>query len=112
MPRILHGDGKTATELIQRGNGINHRGRERLPEPLIIEEVEELVLHERSAEVHAKLIAVEDRFEKRIHSAGDGIAGDRLDVAERVQIRVANELVERGVELIAAALGGNVDGGA
>jgi hypothetical protein len=112
MPWILHSYSQNAVQLIRRGNGPYGRGCERLAESLVINEVEELVLHNRSAEGGAELIALESRLVKRILGASDGIDRNWFDIAKRVQVGVANELVEGGVELIAAGLGGDVDQGA
>ncbi len=96
--------GQDAVDLVLRGNSQHHSRRERLAEALVIEKVEEPVLEDRSAEVSAELVAVEARLGEA-EGAGLGFV-----IAEGIEIGVAQKLVERGVELVGAAAGGNVDG--
>ena len=82
-----------------------------LAEAFVVEEEEELVLEDGAAEVHAELVAVEGGLLEGNDVAGVADGGG-LEEAGGVEVGVADELVDRGVELVGSACGGDVDGGA
>ena len=106
---ILDRHHQDAIELVLRGQSVDIKRLEGLAEALVIEEEEQLVPHDRPAEVHAELVAIERWLLKWNGEAG---AADerRLEEAGGVQIGVANEVIEQRVEAIAAARRCHIDG--
>jgi hypothetical protein len=90
---------------------INHLVRAKQAGVAKRHEVEELVLKNGSAEVHAELVAVEGRFLK-----GDDIScaadGGRFEVAGCTKVGIADELVDASVKAVGSAGGRDFDGGA
>jgi hypothetical protein len=79
-----------------------------LPEALVVEEVEELVLDDRTTDIEAELVAIEGRLLKGYREAG--VADERrLEEAGSIQVGVAQKFIDRRVQLIGSALGGDVD---
>ena len=109
--RVSDGDDEVAVELVLRGQREHAERLEHLTETFIVEEEEELVLDDRAAEVDAVLVAIEGRL---LEGSGDAGAADgqRLEEAGGVEVGVADELVDRGVEVVGAAVRCDVDGGA
>ena len=94
---ILDRNHEDAVQLVLRRQRQHAQRPQRLAEALVVEEEEQLVLDDRTAEVHAELVAVERGFLNGVDRAG--VAHQvRLEEARRVQVGVADELVQRGVE--------------
>ncbi len=113
----LAGDGvlnrydELAVEFVGGGDGVDAERLEDLAEAFVVDEVEELVLDDGTAEVDAELVAVEGGL-----AEGDNVSAATdeggLEVAGCVEVGVAEELVDGGVEAVGSAVGGDVDGGA
>lgn len=87
-----------ALALRRRGN-TRKRGRAlNLPEPLVVDEEEDSVGHDRSAEDGTELVALHGRLSRR-----------RLEVADGVHRRVPVELPRRATELVGPAAKCRID---
>ena len=108
---VLYCYHELAVEFIGGGDGVDTERFEHLAKAFVVDEVEELVLDDGTAEVDAELIAVEGRLLE-----GDNVsaAADEggLEVAGGVEVGVADELVDGGVEFVGSAGGCDVYGGA
>src|SRR5258705_2534541 len=109
--RVSYWNDEHAVELVLSGQGEDAERLERLTEAFVVDEVEELVLENRSAEVHTELVAIEGGFLKgnNISGAADG---GRFEVAGCVEVGIADELVDCSVKAIRSTGGRDVDGSA
>lgn len=100
--RILYRNHQDTIQLVLRRQRQHAQGAHRLPEALVIEKEKELVLDDRSAEIHAELVSVKGGFLEGRNSSriADHV---RLKEARSIQIRVPKKFVQRCMELICSA---------
>ena len=104
-----HRHHENAVQLVLRGQREDIKRAGDSPQPLIVEKEEHLLVDDGAAEVAAILVAMGSGLYERHRSAGAADGGG-LKEAGRVQIGVAEELIERGMEFVAARFRCDVDG--